>query len=371
MKLRIGLTLAASGALALTAASALAPGGPAAWAASDNTPVITVADGNSVIAFETSENGLRFYWNEHGTNNWHGEQVAANGTTFSHPSIAQVGNDVVIAVAGANNSMDLYWQVNGASGWNAETVAGNWTTYSAPSLAPDGTAVVIAAQGPSASLAFYWAASVTGGWNPEIVAGAGTTFSAPAETVNGNSVNIATEGPSDSLDFYWAVNGSPTWNPEVVAGAGSIGSAPAMVAQGGGVNIVARRYNTLGLVFYWAFNGSPIWTPSDLAGAEVGPQPAIVAYPGNPGGVHVVDTAGILGGVAEETIANGSGTWQSTTVCGGVPLHAGCESGAPTVTMNGGLVNIAVVGVNGDLDFWWQDSSGAWHQETVDTAANL
>jgi hypothetical protein len=39
--------------------------------------------------------------------------------------------------------------------------------------------------------------------------------------------------------------------------------------------------------------------------------------------------------------------------------------------MNAGLVNIAVVGVNGDLDFWWQDRSGTWHQETVDTAANL
>lgn len=167
--------------------------------------------------------------------------------------------------------------------------------------------MVIAAQGPSDSLAFYWAASVTAAWNLEIVAGAGTTFSAPAETVNGNSVNIASEGPSDSLDFYWAVNGSPTRNPEVVAGAGSIGSAPAMAAQGGGVNIVARRYNTLGLVFYWAFNGSGTWTPSDLVGGEVS-QPAIVAYPGNPGGVHVVATAGIFGGVAEETNVNGSGT---------------------------------------------------------------
>jgi hypothetical protein len=267
--------------------------------------------------------------------------------------------------------MDLYWQVNGASGWNAETAASSWTTYSAPSLAQDGTAVIISAQGPSDSLAFYWATSLTAAWNPEIVAGAGTTFSAPAQTVNGNSVNIAAEGPSDSLDFYWAVNGSPTWNPEVVAGAGSIGSAPAMVAQGGGVNIVARRYNTLGLVFYWAFNGSGTWTPSDLAGAEVG-QPAMVAYPGNPGGVHVVDTAGFLGGVAEETNVNGSGTWQETIVCGGAPFSVNaCDGGAPTVTMNGGLVNIAVIAANDDLDFWWQDSSGTWHQETVDTAANL
>jgi hypothetical protein len=139
-----------------------------------------------------------------------------------------------------------------------------------------------------------------------------------------------------------------------------------------GVNIVARRANTLGLVFYWAFNGSGTWTPSDLAGAEVGPQPAMVAYPGNPGGVHVVDTAGILGGVAEETNVNGSGTWQETDVCDDILFHSGgCQAGSQTVTMNGGLVNIAVFDENGNLDFWWQDSSGTWHQETVDTAANL
>jgi hypothetical protein len=97
-----------------------------------------------------------------------------------------------------------------------------------------------------------------------------------------------------------------------------------------------------------------------------------VAYPGNPGGAHVVATAGFLGGVAEESNVNGSGTWQETTVCGGSPFSGtACEGGAPIVTMNGGLVNIAVIAANDDLDFWWQDSSGTWHQETVDPAANL
>ena len=96
---------------------------PLRWPFSDFNPAITVADGNSVIAVHTSGNGLRFYWNEFGTNNWHGEQVAADGTTFSDPAIAQVGNTVVIAAQGIGNSLDLYWQTNGASGWNAETVA--------------------------------------------------------------------------------------------------------------------------------------------------------------------------------------------------------------------------------------------------------
>jgi hypothetical protein len=39
--------------------------------------------------------------------------------------------------------------------------------------------------------------------------------------------------------------------------------------------------------------------------------------------------------------------------------------------MNDGSVNIAVEGEPGDLWFFWQDSSGAFHQETVDTSANL
>jgi hypothetical protein len=43
----------------------------------------------------------------------------------------------------------------------------------------------------------------------------------------------------------------------------------------------------------------------------------------------------------------------------------------PSITMNDGSVNIAVEGYLGDLWFYWQDSSGAFHQETVDTAANL
>jgi hypothetical protein len=39
--------------------------------------------------------------------------------------------------------------------------------------------------------------------------------------------------------------------------------------------------------------------------------------------------------------------------------------------MNGGLLNIASEDGNGDLIFFWQDSSGNFHEETVDTAANL
>src|SRR5580704_2240833 len=363
--------LSAAAALAITAATVLAPGGPAALASSLPNPAITVADGNSVIAVQTSEDGLRFYWNQYGTNNWHGEQVAANGTTFSQPAIAQVGNTVVIAVEGIYNSLDLYWQTNGASGWNAETVATIETTYSAPSIAQNGNTTIIAAEGPSNSLDFYWAFNGTSNWGPEVVAGAGTTFSMPSIAANtaGNGVNIVAEGPSNSLDFYWAINGTATWHPEVVAGADSIASAPAMVAQNNGVDIVARTYGGLQATFWWAFNGSPTWTPSVVPGGDLN-DPSIVAYPGNPGGVHVV-ARGLLGdspGVS--TDVNGSGTWTWTALYNNSPT-APIAVGDPAITMNNGSENIAFEDINGNLDFYWEDSSGAFHGETVDTAANL
>ena len=281
-----------------------------------------MADGNSVIAVHTGSDGLRFYWNEFGANNGHGEQVATDGTTFSDPAIAQIGNTVVIAAEGIFNSLDLYWQTNGASGWNMETVAGIQTTYSAPSLAQ-----------------------------------------------NGNTTISAAQGPSNSLDFYWAFNGTATWYPDVVAGADSVGGTPAISAHDNGVNIVALNYGRFESTFYWAFNGSSTWTASKMPGGDDTPS-SIVAYPGNPGGVHVV-AAELFGYMDVSTNVNGSGTWTSVDVIQGAPSAPGKTAGNPSITMNDGSVNIAVEGEPGDLWFFWQDSSGAFHQETVDTSANL
>jgi hypothetical protein len=296
------------------------PGGPAALAVSVFNPAITVADGNSVIAVHTSGNGLRFYWNEFGTNNWHGEQVAADGTTFSDPAIAQVGNTVVIAAEGIFNRLDLYWQTNGASGWNAETVAGIRTTYSAPSIAQ-----------------------------------------------NGNSTIIAAEGPSNSLDFYWAINGTATWHPEVVAGAGTTATAPAISAHDNGVTIVALNQGGYLSTSWWATNGTPGWVPSPMPDGDTSAS-SIVAYAGR---VYVAANE-LFGYMGVSTSVGDSGTWTSSQV-----IYKGLFSpgltvvGNPSVTINDGSVNIATEDVYGNLSFFWQDSSGAFHQETVDTAANL
>jgi len=282
-----------------------------------------VAGGNPVIAVQTSSNGLRYYWNDHGTSNWHGQQVAASGTTFSQPSIAADGNALVITAEGPGNTLDFYWQASGSSTWN-----------------------------------------------PEVVAGARTTYSAPVIAQNGNGVIISAEGYANSLDFYWAANGNSTWNPEVVAGAGTTTAAPAMIANAyvGGVNIVAlENYNS---VMYFAYNGSPTWTSSAVSGYN-NFTPSIVAYPGSQPGVHIVSDI-LFASLVMDSAANAIGNWQESDACVGSFRSGGCAGSAPAVTMNGGLVNVAVKGAGtDDLDFWQQDSSGNWHEEVVDAAANL
>jgi hypothetical protein len=363
------LALSAAGALAVVAATVLAPGGPAALADPVFNPAITVAGGNSVIAVHTSGNGLRFYWNEYGTNNWYGEQVAANGTTFSDPAIAQVGNTVVIAAEGVYNSLDLYWQTIDTSGWHAETVATIRTTYSAPSIAQNGNSTIIAAEGPSNSLDFYWAYNGSSNWGPEQVAGAATTYSAPSIAANtlGNGVNIAAEGPSGSVDFYWAINGTATWHPEVIAGAGTTATTPAISAHDNGVTVVALNQDGYLSTSWWATNGTAGWVQSAMPDGDTSAS-SIVAY----GGEVYVAARELFDYMGVSTSVGDSGTWTSSQV-----IYKGLFSpglvvfGVPSITINNGSVNIAAEDSDGNLSFWWQDSSGAYHQETVDTAANL
>ncbi|MGI9006618.1 MAG: hypothetical protein ACR2FU_10545 [Streptosporangiaceae bacterium] len=172
----------------------IAPGGPAALAATIPGPAITVADGNSVIAVQTSGNGLRFYWNEHGTNTWHGEQVAANGTTFSPPSIAQDGNAVVIAAQGPTPA---------------------WISTGRPTAAQSGTRRRSPARGrPS-----------------------------PAITANNGSVNVVALGPNAfGTLFYWAQNCTTTWHLETLPGL-DVG-APAITTSPGGVHVVAATFSS-------------------------------------------------------------------------------------------------------------------------------
>ena len=210
-------TLAAAGTVAvgLAAAAAFGPGVPAALAALPvSTPAITVADGNSVIAVQTSDDGLRFYWNQSGTTTWRGEPVAASGTTFSAPSIAADGNGVIITAQGVNHTLVFYWQQIGAPGWQAETVAGPGSTYSAPSMTVNG-GVNIVAQGPADSLDFYRPSPAPGRGTcsgsrprarpiprrPSRRTGAARTWSRKGRATDGPpAITADTDGSTDGVD---------------------------------------------------------------------------------------------------------------------------------------------------------------------------
>jgi hypothetical protein len=176
----------------------------------------------------------------------------------------------------------------------------------------------------------------------------------------------------------WAINGTAIWHPEVISGADSVGGAPAISAHYNGVTIVSLNYGRLFSTAWWAANGSSTWTPSAKPGGDDTLSsivsypgiPAVPPHPGKQGGVDVA-TAELSGYMGVSSSVGGSGTWTSTQVISGplsAPVHV---SSNPSTTLNNGSVNIAVEGQTGDLWFYWEDSSGAFHQETVDTSANL
>jgi len=65
---------------------------------------------------------------------------------------------------------------------------------------------------------------------------------------------------------------------------------------------------------------------------------------------------------ASYTDANGSGTWQGHGIRNPFTYAAGSD---PVVTENNGMENVAVYGLNGELDFFWQNGSGHFVKETV------
>jgi hypothetical protein len=347
----------AIGSTAGLAAAMLASVAPAASAYGGySTPAMAVAAGNTVIAVQTQSDGLRFYWNQYGTNTWRGEQVAADGTALSAPAITADGNGVIISVEGPNQSPDFYWQTDGTSTWHEETVAGANSTYSAPRLATIGNSVGIVAQGPQNSLIYYWAANGTSTWTPEWVGGYNTAYAAPAIAADGNSAVVAAEGPSNSLEFYWQQDGTTPWNPESVAGPGTTFAAPAITGNDGSANIAAAGPNET-VDFYWQQNGTTPWHPEVIASGVGSPEDPDITTMNHGSGDGVCVTEG----EAVWCAVDGSANWAFTSPGMWLP---GSDM---AITENGSSDNVALYYCcSPRLTFFWDDSSGNWHGETVD-----
>jgi hypothetical protein len=186
-------------------------------------------------------------------------------------------------------------------------------------------------------------------------------------------VIISAEGPSNSLDFYWAVNGSPTWNPEIVAGSGTTKSAPVIAASDNWVTIAAVNGIGLGLVSYMAQDGTATWNvtgngPLGTLGFYVTAMvPSMVAY----GGYDYIAETGLEGDLdAVAAVDDVPDSWWSNRIA---PDSTAASS--PAITFNGDDINIAYIGGDGNLYFYWSAGgsvdSDLWQKETVDTAANL
>ena len=76
------------------------PAAPAPASATTTPAVVAIGEGNNStgVAYEGSSHTLWFSWQTYGSSQWHPEQVAGPGTTYSAPSIGETGSSTVIGV---------------------------------------------------------------------------------------------------------------------------------------------------------------------------------------------------------------------------------------------------------------------------------
>lgn len=151
-----------------------------------SAPSLALINATPVIAAQGPANSLDFYW-QASSGGWNPQQAAGSGTTYSAPSVAHVGTRAAgpyfgIAAEGPADSLSFYYSGNGiGTPWVFKQAAGTGSTYSAPSMTQVGDSGLgpylgIAAQGPTQSLFFYGQMLAPSTWHPQQVAGTGTTF---------------------------------------------------------------------------------------------------------------------------------------------------------------------------------------------------
>ena len=117
------------------------------------------------------------------------------------------------------------------------------------------------------------------------------------------------------------------------------------------------------LDFYWQTNGTSPWNPETVKGSQVYGPPAITTYSNGTSDEVRVVAPGPLGTLFTYAQANESSVWAMQNVHG-----QGTAGSNATVTENNGSENIAVFAPNGDLDFYWENSTGNYQKELVSPA---
>jgi len=366
---RKALSIFAAGAVA--AAVAL---GPAAMPAQASTGEVMVAGANL-------SGGLYFEWQTDGTSTWHKETVSSAGG-WDSPSMAvsSSGNVVIAAVDALTGTLYYWWQAYGSTNWNQQQVSATGAVnQGSVSIAVQqqnagepGDVVIVAENddpeenGPA--FTYYYQAFGTTPWYTETLPGGYDGQSDPYVTVAPNDSVVVIFSPGlinpDVVSGFWLDQLpylSSTWSSLHVSTGNSVDDPVVVEQPGGGFNVA--DINDDGGVDYY-------WSPADDIYDWYGQTVSSTAGSTTQSGVSIAnDTAG-----SEIAIAAISGTCEDSFVQGygqtGWPAKSmGCPGSYPSnpeiaAESTGGLVATGSA-ESGQGYFYWQDTSGAWHTESL------
>jgi hypothetical protein len=279
------------------------------------------------MAAQGPEGSLNFWWQplaDIGSGPWHQEVLSGANTTFSVPSIVQIGNEVAIAAEGADYNLDFWWQQIGATGWNSFLGQAPGLVQSPPTMA------VLASPSDTLGITFvddfgnvYYiqqTPAMFGSWQGPYTLG-NTDFpgvnTAPSITaLNNNLTAITTIGSNDSL-YQWMTPDPPSFvNTTQGAFPGTVYNGVSTAQLGGGVVATTTQSTGDVLEFYWRLPDS-YWHLEDLGdpGAFNYTAPQVIALTNSAGtqlAVTAVETPDLGADLYWQTI--GASTWNLVTL---------------------------------------------------------
>ena len=178
-----------------------------------------------MIAAQGPGASLYMFWQQIGSPVWHAQKVAGAKSTYTAPSVAQVGSATVIA-AGSSNTVYTYTEPIGKTVWTPEAVYNSANGVADPSIAQVGTSAVVVdtVDGISgtgkvtASLKAFWQAIGTRAWAQQEVTlpGPANGGSDPSVAQVGNSAVIGVALSGGNGLFYYEALGKTPWHAQSV-----------------------------------------------------------------------------------------------------------------------------------------------------------
>jgi hypothetical protein len=241
-------------------------------------PALAQVGKSAVIAAQGPGDVIDFYYQPFGSPTWSkAQQVtgSASGSPagpYGDPAITQVGNSTVIAAQGPGATLYMFWQQIGSPVWHAQRVAGAKSTYTAPSVAQVGSSTVIAA-GSTNTVYTYTQPIGKTGWTPAPVYKSANGVADPSIAQVGNSAVVVDtiDGVSGkgavttSMKAFWQTIGTHTWTPQQVTAPGPAnGGSDPSVAQVGGSAVIGVALSGGNGLFYWEAIGKTPWHPESV-----------------------------------------------------------------------------------------------------------